>query len=119
MHARPLRAAFALAVVSIAVSVRPELGGEALEAGVRGVATRAPAGVKVGGVLSEFRGAFCTPLGYFHPDVRNRAAQFFYIWDDESYYAGLRTLDEKQANPVPDDRLREGDAVEWYLDTLR
>jgi hypothetical protein len=90
-----------------------------LKDGVRGLATRAPAGVKIDGDLAEFRGAFCTPVGYFEPDLANRAAQFFYMWDDEAFYAALRTLDQKQANPAPDDRLWEGDGVEWYFDTRR
>ncbi len=92
---------------------------DSLQPGVRGLATRAPANMKIDGELSEFRGAFCTPVGYFEGDVKNRAAQFFYMWDDEAFYAGLRTLDEKQANPAPDDRLWEGDGVEWYFDTRR
>ena len=41
------------------------------------------------------------------------------MWDDEAFYAGLRTLDQKRADPAPDDRLWEGDAVEWYFDTRR
>jgi hypothetical protein len=90
-----------------------------LAPGVRGVATRAPAGMKIDGDLSEFKDAFCTPVEYFHADLRNRAAQFFYMWDAEAFYAGLRTLDEKQADHAPDDRLWEGDAVEWYFDTRR
>ncbi|HVR74346.1 MAG TPA: sugar-binding protein [Planctomycetota bacterium] len=92
---------------------------DGLPAGVRGVATRAPAGMKIDGDLSEFREAFATPVEYFHPDLRNRASQFFYMWDADAFYAGLRTLDEKQANIAPDDRLWEGDAVEWYFDTRR
>ncbi len=90
-----------------------------LQPGVRGVATRAPAGMKIDGNLEEFKDAFGTPVGYFDPDVENRAAQFFYMWDDGAFYAGLRTLDKKQADPAPDDRLWEGDAVEWYFDTRR
>jgi hypothetical protein len=90
-----------------------------LAPGVRGVATRAPSQMKIDGDLVEFAQAFGTPLEYFHADWKNRAAQFFYMWDDEAFYAGLRTLDEKQANPAPDDRLWEGDAVEWYFDTRR
>ena len=90
-----------------------------LKPGVRGLATRAPEGMKIDGDLSEFRDSFCTPVGYFEPDLKNRAAQFFYMWDDEAFYAGLRTLDQKQANPAPDDRLWEGDGVEWYFDTRR
>jgi hypothetical protein len=91
-----------------------------LASGVRGLATRAPKDMKIDGDLSEFKGAFCTPLEYFSSDsklLRERAAQFFYMWDDEAFYAGLRTLDTKPANRAPDDRLWEGDAVEWYFDT--
>jgi len=90
-----------------------------LASGVRGVAARARGKVVIDGDLSEFREAFCTPINYFHPDQKNRPAQFFYMWDDEAFYAGLRTLDQKRANPAPDDRLWEGDAVEWYFDTRR
>lgn len=90
-----------------------------LESGVRGVATRAPEKIVIDGDLSEFKTAFCTPVEYFNPKLTNRPAQFFYMWDDEAFYAGLRTLDEKQANHAPDDRLWEGDAVEWYFDTRR
>ena len=84
---------------------------------VRGVATRAPAGMKIDGDLSEWNAAFCTPVDYFNPDRRNRPAQFFYMWDNEAFYAALRTLDEKPANHAPDNRLWEGDGVEWYFDT--
>ena len=90
-----------------------------LESGVRGVATRAPQSVKIDGNLEEFKDAFGTPVGYFDTDLENRAAQFFYMWDETAFYAGLRTLDKKQADPAPDDRLWEGDAVEWYFDTRR
>ena len=90
-----------------------------LQPGVRGVATRAPVTMQIDGDLAEFRGAFCSPVCYFENDIKNRAAQFFYMWDDEAFYAGLRTLDEKQANPSPDDKLWGGDAVEWYFDTRR
>lgn len=90
-----------------------------LQPGVRGLATRAPAEMVIDGDLREFAGAFCTPVGYFEPNLGNRAAQFYYLWDDEAFYAGLRTLDQAQANPAPDDRLWEGDGVEWYFDTRR
>lgn len=90
-----------------------------LAPGVRGVATRAPEGMKIDGDLSEFKNAFATPVEYFHADLKNRAAQFLYMWDEEAFYAGLRTLDKKQANQAPDDRLWEGDAVEWYFDARR
>ena len=92
---------------------------EELAAGVRGVATRAQRAVQIDGDLREFRDAFCTPINYFHPDLKNRPAQFFYMWDDDAFYAGLRTLDTQPANHAPDDRLWEGDGVEWYFDTRR
>jgi hypothetical protein len=94
-----------------------------LKPGVRGLATRAPAGMKIDGDLTEFHGAFCTPVNYFHlqkPDaIKDRAAQFFYMWDDQAFYAGLRTLDTKQFNGSDDEHLWGGDAVEWYFDTRR
>lgn len=90
-----------------------------LAAGVRGVATRAPQGMKIDGDLAEFSDAFATPVEYFHADLKNRAAQFFYMWDDEAFYAALRTLDQKQADHADDDHLWEGDGVEWYFDTRR
>ncbi|HZQ45438.1 MAG TPA: sugar-binding protein [Verrucomicrobiae bacterium] len=88
-----------------------------LAPGVRGVATRAPANMKMDGDLSYFKDAFCTPVEYFNADLKNRAGQFFFMWDDEAFYAGLRTLDTKPANNSDDDHLWEGDAVEWYFDT--
>src|SRR5262245_41813563 len=94
-------------------------GAETLAPGVRGLATRAPANIKIDGDLSEFSQAFCTPVCYYEQDVKNRAAEFSYMWDDQAFYAGLRTLDEKQTNEAPDDRLWEGDGVEWYFDTRR
>lgn len=90
-----------------------------LASGVRGVATRAPDKVVIDGDLAEFQAAYCTPINYFHADQKNRPAQFFYMWDNDAFYAGLRTLDQKRANNAPDDRLWEGDGVEWYFDTRR
>src|ERR1700749_1892737 len=90
---------------------------EPLAAGVRGVATRAPKGMKIDGDLSPFKDAMCTPLEYFNDDLKNRAVQFFYMWDDDAFYAAMRTLDTKPANNADDAHLWEGDAVEWYFDT--
>lgn len=121
-----LRRLFVLACCAVCLGgfemvPRAEAQTNALAAGVRGLATRAPAGMKIDGDLSEFKDAFATPVEYFHADLRNRAAQFFYMWDEEAFYAGLRTLDEekKQADHADDDHLWEGDAVEWYFDTRR
>ena len=88
-----------------------------LQPGVRGVATRAPKDVKIDGDLAEFRGAFCTPVEYHSETPRERAAQFFYMWDEEAFYAGLRTLDTEPFNSASNDMLWEGDGVEWYFDT--
>src|SRR5437667_3030772 len=111
-----LRLALLLALAG-AASARAQAG--PLAPNVRGVATRAPKSMKIDGDLSEFKGAFCTPIEYFNENLHNRAAQFFYMWDQEAFYAGLRTLDTKPANPAPDNQLWEGDAVEWYFDTRR
>src|SRR2546423_9244469 len=106
----------ALAFVAMACSVSAAEP-SSLAPGVRGLATRAPKGMKIDGDLSEFKGAFCTPIEYFNEKLRDRAAQFLYMWDEEAFYAGLRTLDTKPANPAPDNQLWEGDAVEWNFDT--
>jgi hypothetical protein len=107
------------ALIAVAAAGAEPQSATSLPPGVRGLATRAPAGMKIDGDLAEFREAFVTPVEYHHQDLKNRAAQFFYLWDDEAFYAGLRTLDAKGANHAPDDRLWEGDAVEWYFDTRR
>src|SRR5690348_15590597 len=90
-----------------------------LAPGVRGVATRAPAGMKIDGDLSEWNHAFSTPAEYWNADLKNRPVHFMYMWDDEAFYAAYRALDQKPANHAPDDRLWEGDGVEWYFDTRR
>jgi hypothetical protein len=88
-----------------------------LAEGVRGLVTLTPTKVIMDGRLREWSNAFCTPLQYNHRDVENRAAQFFYMWDDEALYIGLRCLDLKQANPAALPATYDGDAVEFYLDT--
>ena len=65
--------------------------------------------MKIDGNLQEFEHAFATPVGYFEPNVGQPASvQFFYMWDDDNFYAGLRTLDKSQHNASPDDKLWEG-----------
>ncbi len=119
-HSLILTALLFSAALVQGITASPAIG-EELQPGVRGVATRAPKNMKIDGNLEEFANAFCTPVEYFHADQKNRPAQFFYMWDDEAFYAGLRTLEEvdKQANPSPDNALWGGDAVEWYFDTRR
>jgi hypothetical protein len=79
------------------------------------VIPRAKAPPVIDGDLSEYGDALCTPVEYFHPDWRNRAGQFFYLWDEEAFYVGVRTLDERPF--APDELFWVGDAVEWYFDT--
>lgn len=89
-----------------------------LARGVRGLVTRAPAvGIKMDGKLAEWGGMFCTPVHYNHARLDDRAAQFFYAWDDAAFYVGLRALDRHRADLVPLASLQDGDAVEFYLDT--
>ncbi|MCA1685698.1 MAG: hypothetical protein LC745_06865 [Planctomycetia bacterium] len=106
-----------LAVVAAGwVPARAEESPVALAHGVRGLVTRAPGKVEVDGSLREWGEAFCTPVHYGHQNLENRAAQFFYLWDDEAFYIGLRCLDKKQANLAPPAATFNGDAVEFYLD---
>jgi hypothetical protein len=96
---------------SAAASPLPEL--------IRACIPRAATPPTIEGRLDEraYQTALCTPLEYFHRDAANRAAQFYYLWDDEAFYVGLRTLD--QATYSPEAPLWEGDAVEWYFDVRR
>jgi hypothetical protein len=86
---------------------------------VRGVVPRAKGAVIVDGRLqeTEYAGALCTPIEYFNRDPANRAGQFFYMWDSDAFYVGLRTLDTNAFSP--ESPLWEGDAVEWYFDARR
>ncbi|MEO7678766.1 MAG: sugar-binding protein [Verrucomicrobiota bacterium] len=116
-----------LIVYLSALAILPAVAETKLQDGVRGVATRAPKGMKIDGDLAEFKDAFATPVEYFqnqnpnrkdpNPGLKDRAAQFFYMWDDEAFYAGLRTLDRNPHSSADDAHLWEGDAVEWYFDT--
>jgi Carbohydrate family 9 binding domain-like len=90
-----------------------------LAAAVRGLVTRAAAPIKMDGNLGSWHGAFCTPVHYNHRLVADRAAQFFYVWDDDAFYVGLRALDQHRADVGDTKRgdLWNGDAVEFYFDT--
>ena len=84
---------------------------------VRAVVPHCTVPITVDGRLEEYESAFSAPLEYFHPDLMNRAGQFYFLWDEEAFYVGLRTLDQKRFSP--EHPLWEGDAVEWYFDTRR
>jgi hypothetical protein len=111
--------AVASAVLLLCLAPCPAGADTGLPKGLRGLVTRAPAGIKIDGSLDDWQGAFCTPAHYNHRDVANRAAQFFYLWDDEAFYLGLRALDQRRANVGSTARgdLWNGDAVEFYFDT--
>jgi hypothetical protein len=86
---------------------------------IRAFIPRAARSPKIDGQLDEvdYQRAVCAPIEYFHRDAVNRAAQFYYLWDNEAFYVGLRTLDV--AAYSPEAPLWEGDAVEWYFDVRR
>ena len=116
MH-RTNRVSLAFLVVTLVGGAAPGEGPVPLEKGVRG------AGDEGDGQGRDRRQARRVGRGLLHPgqlrprDLENRAAQFFYMWDDEAFYIGLRCLDRKQANPAPLAATYNGDAVEFYLDT--
>jgi hypothetical protein len=87
-----------------------------LEKGVRGLVVKSSGKPIIDGKLREWSEAFCTPVHYAHGNLANRASQFFYLWDDEALYIGLRALDQKPANPGNIGSLWNGDSVEFYFD---
>src|SRR5947209_8335798 len=84
-----------------------------------GLIPRATKPVVLDGKLDEWAGAFATPVHVGHPQFADRGAEFFYLWDDQNLYIGLRCLDRKPAHTGKDTELWNGDAVEFYLDTRR
>src|SRR5262245_22522429 len=71
------------------------------------------------GKLTDWEGAFVTPVHIAHPDFANRGSQFLFLWDEQNLYIGLRCLDQHPAHFGPDSQIWNGDAVEFYLDTRR
>jgi hypothetical protein len=86
---------------------------------VTGLIPRAVKPIELDGNLEEWEGAFATPVHIGHPDFANRGAEFLSLWDEQNLYLGLRCLDQKPAHVAPDNRLYDGDAVEFYLDMRR
>jgi len=82
----------------------------------RGVIPRSKAAVTVDGKLTEWGGAFATPVNFGHADWANRAAVFHYLWDDQNLYIALESLDTEIFNKAPGP-IYNGDGVEFYLDT--
>ncbi|MDB5351734.1 MAG: hypothetical protein JWN86_2981 [Planctomycetota bacterium] len=117
MRTATLAAWTALLLATVPTSSRANDPSVPLAKGVRGLVTRASGGVIMDGKLTEWSTAFCTPVHYNHGNLNERAAQFFYQWDETALYIGLRCLDTKQANPGQGGAVFNGDAVEFYLDT--
>ena|SRR6266545_3698316 len=91
----------------------------AQEKPVVGLIPKAQKPLKMDGTLSDWEGAFVTPVHVGHPDFANRGGQFLYLWDEKNLYIGLRCLDQKPAHIGTDKQIWNGDAVEFYLDTRR
>src|SRR5262245_22512642 len=84
-----------------------------------GLIPKAPEALKRDGKLDEWDSAFVTPLHVGHPDFANRGAHVLFMWDDDSLYIGLRCLDRRPVNAAADNKVFDGDAVEFYVDTRR
>ncbi|MFO0865590.1 MAG: sugar-binding protein [Gemmataceae bacterium] len=86
---------------------------------VVGLIPKSAAAIQIDGKLDDWKGAFVTPVHVGHPDAKNRSCQFFYLWDAENLYIGMRCLDQKPAHVGKDDQIWNGDSVEFYLDVRR
>jgi len=91
----------------------------AQERPIVGLIPKAQKPVKMDGRLTDWDGAFVTPVHVCHPDFANRGGQFLYLWDEKNLYIGLKCLDQKPAHIGTDNQIWNGDAVEFYLDTRR
>src|SRR6267378_579190 len=89
----------------------------AQEKPVVGLIPKAQKPIKMDGKLTDWDGAFVTPVHIGHPDFANRGGQFLYLWDERNLYIGLKCLDQKPAHIGTDNQIWNGDAVEFYLDT--
>jgi acetyl esterase len=103
-----------LFVVSGAFFVNAAL---AQEKAIVGLIPKAQKPIKMDGKLTDWDGAFVTPVHVGHPDFANRGGQFLFLWDEENLYIGLRCLDQHPAHMGSDSEIWNGDAVEFYLDT--
>jgi hypothetical protein len=100
-------------------SLLPVAAAFAQEKAVVGLVAKAQKPLALDGKLDDWQGAFVTPVHVGHPDFANRGGQFLFLWDEQNLYIGLRCLDQKPAHVAPDNRIYDGDAVEFYLDTRR
>ena len=86
---------------------------------VVGLIPKAQKPIVLDGKLDDWDGAFVAPVHVGHPDFANRGAEVLFLWDEQNLYVGLRCLDQKPAHVGTADKLWDGDAVEFYLDTRK
>jgi hypothetical protein len=77
-----------------------------------GLIPKAQKPIAFDGKLTDWDGAFVTPVHVGHPDFANRGGQFLYLWDEKNLYIGLKCLDQKPAHVGKDNELYNGDALE-------
>jgi hypothetical protein len=116
MLARTIVALGLSALVCFVATLKTDVQAQEASA-IRAVVPRASLKPIIDGALAEYDQSLCTPVEYFHSDLKNRPAQFYYLWDDEAFYVAVRTLDEHLYSPQ--ETFWVGDAVEWYFDARR
>lgn len=114
MYSQPFRCVF-LALCGLLIA-SPTM---AQDPPVVGLIPRAQKPIAMDGKLTNWEGAFVTPIHVGHPDFSNRGGQFLYLWDEKNLYIGMRCLDQKPGHFGGDNQIWNGDAVEFYLDTRR
>lgn len=103
-------------VVGMLMGMALALPAARAHAAPQGLISRTTRAVVIDGKLDEWAGAFATPVNAGHADWANRAAVFYYLWDDQNLYIGLHSLDGNIFNTSPGP-IYNGDGVEFYLDT--
>src|SRR6187401_1898858 len=70
-----------------------------------GLIPKAQKPITMDGKLTDWEGAFVTPVHVGHPDFANRGGQFLFLWDEQNLYIGLRCLDRTPAHVGPDHQV--------------
>ncbi len=122
MRNRFPKAAFLLvlwAVCHVSAGLAQEKSKPAGDKPIVGLIPKAPEGLKLDGKLDEWDAAFVAPVHVGHPFFVNRGGHVLFLWDDDSLYIGLRCLDQNPVHTGANDKLLDGDAVEFFVDTRR
>ena len=96
-----LKPMIALTILSVTSSATAS----AQEKPVVGLIPKVQKPLKLDGKLTDWDGAFVTPVHVGHPDFSNRGGQFLYLWDEKNLYIGLKCLDQKPAHVGKDTEL--------------